>query len=553
MTKEVKELKVKMLYNLVKGLAPLLPNWIEICDRIVEMIKHNSCSRQYDVRQTLQNLQSVRKKYGREALVDTLQFIVKTGLAPVDQYLLDCVGKACSEKKHDLLDRTFPFYQSYPKMFWYHNFINLFYGIEKFGEQEIAAGIALAPKPKKGEDKRYNRCVYSLAQEWRDRRQSYALLAAAIGFKRAREIRLLLLQEGFDENGILDLIEEIPPTPYCRLSAEERESMVRLAVAIVKEIGLSAKDYAKMVRNKLFERRGTVKEIKDILRLAKECDVTPHFVWWVFDRALECWWQPLDRHAVIEAFQTHDYNLLTFYQSRGSGFGFAYYLGDEATKEEIRRILAIDLRIRLAAITLAILQGRHAELGFNLHQRLAIASLALNPLFTGEMIHRPDQTGWAREIAAKAFGEAFKLVCQLGKTPKQKERYALAAIRAGSPEQLIRLLSSLPRQSWPKIAKAIIDYDFDRVAQALGRLSPGQDPAIYLPLSIARVISEQGNRLEERSGWEYRLIFASDDHLKQLTIFMQLPRELRLVLARSVRLYRRIYEKARRRIETRRV
>lgn len=544
-------LRTKALQNLFEGVANLLPEWHEIFDKVVEHITSHHYPPQYGINEARKNLSYVKKKYGKLIFVEVLQ------LANKHLWLAwhgDDIGKYLATGRGHLVHQAIAFFYSHQCIWHRVSLPRLLVAIEQKREDEMEKGIALAPKPSEIAEPPVLQKYWDVERAWNDRKGEYCSITIDLGYEKTKSLFDQFYAEGFNDQTVVRFLNHITRLGwYGRKTYADNEAEIFLAINLVSSLGLSVPEFAEITHRQISSRNGTIPEITQILRYAKEFDVTAWFLEWVFEKALDIHRRPLLRHEVVTAFALQSPNHLTYVRWSMGGAALDYFLSDEDERKEILRIYRIEHNIEVFPAVLEILEGHFRKLGFSSSQILAISSIARNPLFTNDFLNESRPTYKIRNLLKTALGreEAIQSLSRVRR--ELRLDFSAALLRCDNDSQLHRLLHAWPREKWRVILRSISQFDFERTQKALAMIrEKSLDPNVFL-LSIAQSIRWQNHAPSLSLAWAERIVIAASDRGKQILIYSQLPYELRMALKRPIKLYRRIHLMVQWRFRARRV
>ncbi|MFA6963891.1 MAG: hypothetical protein WC227_04255 [Patescibacteria group bacterium] len=544
-------LRTKAFQNLFEGVAALLPEWHDIFDKVVEYVVSHYHPSQSGINEARKSLSTVKNKYGKSIFVEFLKL--------VNEHIWltwygDDIAEYLATGRSQLVHRAIDFRYSHSCIRHHVPLSKLIIAIEQKREDEMERGIALAPRPSDIAEPPVLQKYWDVERAWNDRRGEYCYITLALGYEKTKSLFDQFYAEGFSGQTVVSFLKHIVRSGYYyRNTSAENEAEISLAIDLVRSIGLSVPEFAEITLQPIRSRYGTIAEITQILRYAKEFEVTPRFLGWVFESALNFHRRPLWRHEVVSAFARSDFNHLALLRWGQATTSWGYWFSDEARRKEILRILWIEHNIEIFPAVLEILEEHFRKLGFSSMEILAISSMARNPLFSNDFLNENPPTYKIRNLLKTVFGrqEAIQSLSRIRR--ELRLDFSGALLRCENDSELHKLLHAWPREKWRIILRSITQFDFERTKKALESIRKESLDLNFFLLSVAGSIRWHDDAPSLGSAWAERIVIAAGDRGKQILIFSQLPYDLRMALKRPIKLYRRIHLMIQWRFNARRV
>lgn len=495
------------------------------------------------------SLQSIERRYGASVMCRVVQFQQKYGLYVVESYYLNCVAEFLAASKEDLLHRTVVFLVRHGM--YATKLVEVVRGIERWGEQELRDGMALAPRPSRtAPDSRY---PWNRARVWQQEKERYCGFVVELGLSRLVRLVTLLRSHNLDSDGELHVLYR------CAHYGNDKDAAIReleSVIALVRQHNLSVASYLVAAYLAVNERHGTMAEVAEILALAAQYGVESISAE-NFNFALEWWRQPGKRYIVTEAFQAKTPGMLSTVQFALTFAGF-FQMGFDGSPEPLGKRMARDYRTEARARTKEILAPRLVRYGLFGPMQDMVEIFAPNPLLPDSVL-RLDYEAYnvpsnLTEEAERRYGRDTIIdLCR--RMPDVDPTEVGLALRRSSPTHLRRVLDTVERYEVSTVLRAIGWYGWKETCQALKivRECKLEVATLFCIIRQLRVRSKRLVFTQQHVNHLGEIEVITPAHHASYQSFCQLPTAEKRALARAIRLYRRVYHIIFWRIITRRV
>lgn len=504
------------------------PEWPEARSVIAELLAERKNN---DSRWGLLALIEILERYGVPAIAKGLDFRRNYGDLQYREFEL--LGQLWRDGNDAVVDQTVAFVEKHRISGFHNRFGNLLGGIHRFGEAELEAGMDLLASEIDEDSTGLDPEL--AARLLRSQRERAAYVTAYLGLATVERLIAEFQQDGFSQRQVNHFLWQIAPIPHvggCGLG----EGLVRQAIQLVKTAGLIPVDFAEDVIRAMENRYGTPAEILEILRLAKQYDLTA-FKGYDLENALRALRMPSYHAMLHEAFAkkspgslTRAFQFLWLYSVLVAAPAVSAWMSQEQT--------ATEARLRTQE-----LMARHYDrVRMASFERPLVMALAGNPLLTPEMIRRRQRSSTnldqLRAQVEQRFGiERVRRAMALA-SPETETEFWLALAAVG-PRKLIELVGRLDSELRVYVVRSLNWYGWEAACQAVGLVDQARlEPTLILP--TAQGLCQRANGIVRVT--PAATVPITPEQETELKTYLGWPLELQRRYARSIKLFRRVQE-----------
>jgi hypothetical protein len=500
------------------------------------------------LRQVRENLVFVYETFGSEVLANTTKFLSDHHPDAYSENTVYTVAQCFKEGNAALLERTIEFARNSSGCWNSWDFSSLIKSVALRGTNELERGMDLAPPVAPLTGSPALQKYWNPEKENARRRGEFALLTGKLGFDKLKEIISKLKAEGFGDRDISNFATE------CAYSQNQDGEIKRVfkTIALIKEIGLNpaaqkelpagSVSLAVAVHGALKSREGTRADVKQVLQLAAEFGIE-----WLSEQdlgdALYYYRRPRTREILIDIFKEKRPQFLSWSRFGGAltvgicGFAMS---GWENTERALEMRDSQDSHDR----TQEIMSEKYQKFGIFGSDKEFAQELAKNPIFApSSLTLRRTETRTQLNLVDQAthmFGkDSMHSVIKFAQSGMEPE-FALAMLRTGNPNGLVRILRVVPSDS-RLVAIRVINHQGLQVLQQAAGIThkTGLDPRVFLqPIAAALAVKGKDVIPINPQIFEQPL---KPEHERQLRFFYNQPALWQRNIARAVRMYRNAY------------
>jgi hypothetical protein len=487
------------------------------------------------IEQYAASLQEIERRYGASIMCEVIQFQTTYGLNVEGAYYLNCVADCKVRGREDILERAVTFIVS--QGMYGTKFVEVARGIERWGEQDLRRGMALAPRPSRiNPDPRY---PWNRARVWQQEKERYCRFTTELGLETLLHIVRLL------RSYAVSAADELHILYCCAHASRDTEAISRgvvSAITMVEEQGLPVASFLVASYLAINERHGTASEVAAILALAAEYELETISAE-SMRLALEWWRQPGKRHIVLESFQQKSPGTLSLV-AYALTFGAFFQIGFDGSTSPLVKRIAQDYRREAHARTKEIVASRLNRYGLHGAMHDIVEVLASNPLLPDAILrlNKTDEMDASIDRAEERYGrDLVRGLCR--SMPDIEVGDIGLALRRASPLQLRRILDKVERYEMATIIRSVGWYGLKETWHALKIVRACSLEAVTI-FSVIRQLRIRSPRLlftRPHVSPLGEVEVVTPGHQAAYQGFCQLPAAQKYTLARAIRLYRRVH------------
>jgi len=532
------------------AIAGLIRAYISNAEAVILEIRGKSVSQGIAGRIFAQ-LKNVSQSYELLVLVKIIKFMAETGIimdhardGETNGAGLFFFADAYKNGQDELINRTVALLEEH-RLGCEYFFIYL-RGIQNFGEAEIAQGIALTPIVPPGSPNAVN------VRRWDKER--YAVMTSFLGYKKIKALIDRFIADGFDDHEAGHLVWKIIPLQGiggCNMG----EKYIFEVIDMIKSVGLLPSKFANIIFIILEGDHATMSEVREVLGLIKEHNVTAEFDNYAFETMITLNRQPSQRPKMIEMLDQNRPMALS------NSYTYAHLLsvlltdgaGDTSVKMFSGGEVARQARLR----TMELLTNRLAELGIFGAEKEMVPRMAANPLLVPDILRvrvsSPTSLDRAKHLAERAYGaEAVRSLLKLSGDSLEAE-LALAMMRV-KPQDLSPMLERIDPIYRISIVRSINWHGYFPTIKAIDVVAAsGLEPSFILPMAAELKKKKNPYRWHIPVITTPEIVLATSEQESDLQLFLSWPLEMRKRMGKAIELFSRTYEQIFRRISTGRV